>query len=95
MVRPWLRWPTIGARRVGRLAHELRDRLGELHGAARVVDLGGGGALDPGVYVEDRVDLGMLAVDHPVLDRVDRHAPRLHVGRHPQQHDVALGRRNP
>ena len=66
-----------GARRVGRLAHELGDRLGELDGAARVVDLGGDGALDPRVHVEDRADVGMLAVDHPVLDRVDRHPPRL------------------
>ena len=45
-----------GARRVGRLAHELGDRLGELDGAARVVDLGGDGALDPRVHVEDRAD---------------------------------------
>ena len=41
--------------------------------------------------VEDRADLGMLAVDHPVLDRVHRHAPWLDAGRNAQHDDVALG----
>ena len=45
-----------------------------------------GDALHPGVDVQDRADVGMVLVDHPVLDRVDRHAARLDVRRHAEDH---------
>ena len=66
-------------RRVGLGGEQLGDRSRQLLRAARVVDVGRRDALDPGVNVEDRADVGVLLVDHPVLDRVDRDAARLDV----------------
>src|SRR5205814_6076921 len=57
-----------GLGRVECLAHEVGHRFGEFDGAARIVDLGGDGALDPRVHVEDRTDTWMFSVDHPMLD---------------------------
>ena len=89
MVRPWLRWPTTARLGSGAWRTSSATDSASSTRAARVVDLGGHGALDPRVHVEDRVHLGMLAVDHPVLDRVDRHPPRLDARGHAQLHDVA------
>ena len=89
IVRPWLRRPTTARDGIGCFPHEVGDRRRELHRPARIVDVRRDGAVDPAVYVQDRADLGMFAVDHPVLDRVDRHATRRDAGRHAQHHDVA------
>ena len=89
IVSPWLRRPTTARDGSGARAHEVGNRRRELHRAARIVDVGRDRAVDPAVHVQDRADLGVLAVDHPVLDRVDRHSPRLHVRRDAEHHHVA------
>src|SRR5204862_6366421 len=47
--------------------------------------------LDPRVHMEDRADVRMLAVDLPVLDRVDGDAPPLDAGRDAEDDPVSRG----
>ena len=76
-VMPWLRRPTTAPCRVRRGGDQSGDACRKLLGAAGVVDLGRRDALHPGMHMENRLHPGMALVDHPVLDRVDRDAPRL------------------
>ena len=57
---------------------------------ARVVHVGRGDALHPGVHVQDRADVGMGPVDHPMLDRIDRDASRLDTRWNAEDDDSAL-----
>ena len=81
-VMPWLRQADDRVRRVGRRATSSAT-LGPAprvpHGKLTSV------AAIPSTHActcRIAPTLGVLAVDHPVLDRVDRDAPRLDVGRH-------------
>jgi hypothetical protein len=57
-------------RGVGLFRDERGDAHGELLAAAGVVQLRARDAVDPAVHVQDRADIRMRLVDHPVLDRV-------------------------
>ena len=85
-VMPWLRRPITACVGIRLAVDQVGDGLGELLGAARVVDVRRGDALHPGVDVEDRADVGVRLVDHPVLDRVDGDAARLDPRRHADDH---------
>ena len=85
-VMPWLRRPITACAGSGSRSIRLGDRLRELLRPARVVDVRRSDALHPGVHVEDRADVGVGLVDHPVLDRVDRDAPGLDARRDADDH---------
>ena len=90
IVRPWFLSPMIACAGIGCLAHQLGHGLRQLRGAAGEVDLRRLDAVHPGVHVQDRADVGVLAVDHPVLDGVDRDAPRLDARRDRDLHRACL-----
>ena len=71
LVRRYLAGATASSVAEARLAREeLGDVRGQLLGPAGVVDLRRRDALDPGVHVEDRADIRVLLVDHPVFDGI-------------------------
>src|SRR6185437_3884066 len=83
--------PDHGVRRVVLVADDVRHGNRQLGRATGVVELGCGDARDPRVHVHDRVHLGVLLVDHPVLDGVHRHPVRLDAGWHRQHHGAGVG----
>ena len=89
-VIPWLRRPTTAWSGSGAWLTSSGDRPRQLLRAARVVHVRGVDALHPRVDVDDRADVRVLLVDHPVLDRVHRDAAGLDVRRHAQHHAPVL-----
>ena len=89
-VRPWFRRPITACAGSGSSATRSATAIGELLRPARVVHVRRRDALHPRVHVQDRADVGVRLVDHPVLDRVHRHVPRLDSGRDAEHDHSAL-----
>ena len=70
--------------------HEGGDGDGELLRSAGIVHVGRGDSLHPRVDVQNRPDLRVRLVDHPMLDRVDRDATGLDPGRDAQDDDASF-----